>query len=206
MTLNVFLVNSDQAIVLSDRRLIRDGRLVDSEATKVSTILALDGRALMAFTGLASYGSFNTSRWLLEAAANTGRPEMLIGAAIGRLPEVLQAKVESLGISKADERRLSVTIVGYLYADDGPVAHVWRVSNYEGDRLDLSEPRVAGDFVLAAARQSRLDPVLAYPSGWDAAFTTEEQTALVGMLRERRPPAAMVGKAVEVMTRIAADP
>lgn len=48
--------------------------------------------------------------------------------------------------------------------------------------------------------------MLAYPTGFDAAFTAEEQKAVVGLLRERRPPAAIVGKVVEVMRRIASDP
>ena len=205
MTLNLFLVNSDQAIVLSDRRLIENGRLVNSEATKVATIVGLDGRSVMAFTGLARYGAFDASRWLLEAVGEAGRADRLISSAVGRLREALEAKVDSLGITKADDRRLSVTIAGYLYSSGVPVAHVWRLSNFEGDRLDVSEPRAAGEFVLAAARQTESRAVLAYPSGFDAAFTAEEQKAVVALLQERRPPAAIVGKASEVMRRIASD-
>lgn len=128
------MVNEGHAIVLSDRRLIANGRLLDTEATKIATIVGLDGS-----------------------------PEL-------------------------------------------PVAHVWRLSNYEGERFDIREPRAAGEFVLAAVRQTEPRAVVAYPSGFDAAFTEEEQKALVGLLRERRPPAAIVGKAVEVMRRIAGDP
>jgi len=129
VTLNLFLVNDDQAIVLSDRRLIENGRLVGSEATKIAKILGLDGRAVMAFTGLACHGAFDASRWLLEAVGEAGRADRLIGSAVGRLREVLQEKVDSLGISRADDRRLSVTIAGHLYYSGPPVAHVWRLSN-----------------------------------------------------------------------------
>ena len=206
MTLNLFLANSDRCIVLSDRRLIENGRVMDSQATKVATIVGLDGRAVMAYTGLAKFGSFDSSRWLLEAIGAAGAGHRSIAGSVPELLRLLQAKVDSLGIKRADDRRMSVTLLGYLYGGGGPVAHVWRLSNYEGDRLDRGEVRDTGDFVMAAAAQTTSDAVLAYPSGPASAFTAEEQSALVRLLGERRPASAVIGKAVEVMRRIANEP
>lgn len=206
MTLNLFLANSDRGIVLSDRRLIENGRVMDSQATKVATVVGLDGRAVMAFTGLAKFRSFDSSRWLLEAIGAAGAGNRSIAGAVPELLALLQAKVDSLGITRADDRRLSVTLLGYLYGGGGPVAHAWRLSNYEGDRFDRREVRQAGDFVMAAYAQTASDDVLAYPSGFDSAFTAGEQSALVGLLGERRPASAVIGKAIEVMRRIANEP
>jgi hypothetical protein len=53
MTLIVALMAPAQAILVSDRRLTKNGQLVDDEKNKATVLVCADGRVAVAFTGLA---------------------------------------------------------------------------------------------------------------------------------------------------------
>lgn len=69
MTLILTLGNSDQVIQISDRRLSRQGELVDDESNKAGVLVCSNARLAFGFTGIAETASkdFITRDWLLEA-------------------------------------------------------------------------------------------------------------------------------------------
>ena len=67
MTLIVAAGNKDFAVLAADRRLTSNGKLVDDEANKATILACYDARMAIAFTGLATWGSFSTEKWLLES-------------------------------------------------------------------------------------------------------------------------------------------
>jgi hypothetical protein len=70
MTLILALLNRDQAVLASDRRVTHDGRLVDAnddEYDKTAIVTFEDARLAVAFTGLAKQDASLTNEWLLRA-------------------------------------------------------------------------------------------------------------------------------------------
>jgi hypothetical protein len=60
MTLIVSLVNADQVIQISDRRISRPGVIVTEESNKAGVLSCADARFAFGYTGLANVGSFDT--------------------------------------------------------------------------------------------------------------------------------------------------
>ena len=59
MTLILGLANQQQVILISDRRLSCNGKVVEDESNKAATFNLQDARLAVAFTGLASAGTFS---------------------------------------------------------------------------------------------------------------------------------------------------
>lgn len=69
MTLILGLANQQQVILISDRRLSVNGKVVEDESNKAATLNLQDARLAVGFTGLARAGRFQTRRWLLVRGA-----------------------------------------------------------------------------------------------------------------------------------------
>ena len=211
------LINQAQIIGLTDRQLIRNGRPIDSGGGKGMTVVGIDGRALVTFTGLAQYGSFDTRHWLIESIADERRRTKRVTYAIGGLAERLDEQVRRLRIPRADDRRLTVAVGAYLYPEPvtgGPhaLAYFWQFSNFEPRRFDDVHYEDVGDFLVESTgftirnRAPGTVRVGVYLSGFHQLFRQEELASLRKLLFERRPADALIGKAVEAMRRVADDP
>jgi hypothetical protein len=67
MTLIVIVGSPVATVLVSDRRLTNNRRLVDDESNKAIVVLPADARLAASITGIARAGSFMTNGWLLEA-------------------------------------------------------------------------------------------------------------------------------------------
>src|SRR5881397_3094979 len=98
MTLIIGATTPTETIVVSDRRLTRNGQLYEDESNKATVFVCTDGRAVIAFTGLAELtptgrplppipppqGSFATRWWILDALLEAARPDQLMLATVAR--------------------------------------------------------------------------------------------------------------------------
>lgn len=140
MTVLLSLVNHDQAILVSDRRLTINGRLDEDESNKAGVLLCRDAELAFAYTGLAKADGFETKHWLAEALTACAPPDFHIEPLLHRFAERAAADFAKLRESRRD-KRFTLLLSGYCYECDPPRAYTWRVSNFE----------------LAAEREPRLE-------------------------------------------------
>ena len=201
--------------MVSDRRLTRerDGKLepIEEEASKPAILLCRDARVVVAYTGLASIGeppnrgpappgTFRTAAWLLDALAASAAPERTLLPLVDRFRDRAEAKFEALPL-KHPLKPLAVLFAGYGYVSPTDARPTRRtVANFTGSSVDSSarfavtetDPGHGGAYMLAL--------------GTRRAITDKHVQAVQHLIAEGRPPQALVGKLVDILRTVAADP
>ncbi len=100
-------------------------------------------------------------------------------------------------------KRLSVVLAGYCYDEIPPRAYYWLVSNFENiDGHLLARGQAAKEFKLGYHRETRpteVDPHFIIMAGNDRGVSDEHFEGILVLLRQHKPPEALVGKVVEVL-------
>jgi SEC-C motif-containing protein len=210
MTFILELANIEQVVLLADRRLSNNGKLVDDESNKAAVMVCRDARLAVAFTGIARARTFDTHRWILEALVECAKPEYLIEPTISRFRERATLDIDRIaedydtwaqktGQSKLD-KRLAIVLAGYTYENDQPRIYSRLVSNFGG----FGEARAEADdeFTIHLASVGNT-PMVVEAAGATAGFSLKQRDALQTLVRENRPAQAMVGKGVEILRAVA---
>jgi hypothetical protein len=212
MTLIIHAANRQQVIVISDRRLTKNGKLVDDESNKAATLVCRDARLALAFTGLAEAGTFRTKQWLLQALVESAAPDYLMAPMITRFCDRATQDINKLRLLHTD-KRLSIVLAGYSYDEAAPRCYVFVVSNFEGFDDEQTPQSAAFDhFQIHTMRDTRPSDtpytMLGYLGTYNAVRTNVRTYVepLRTLLRENRSPSAIVGKGVEILREIAASP
>jgi SEC-C motif len=208
MTLIIGLQTRDQTVLLSDRRVTSDWQDDDDddESNKAAVFSCKNARVAVAFTGLLQQkGGFKTSRCLSEALMELAPPDYLIEPTIVRLRERATRALQEVRVTNQADKRLSILLAGYTYDETPPRCYYWFVSNFEdGESLSRADP--SEEFMIRSWSDAR-------PSdqGFSSLFTggtdvvpDQDIESLRALLREGKPPQALIGKTEEVM-RAAAD-
>jgi hypothetical protein len=114
MTLIITLANQQQAILISDRRLTSNGKVVDDESNKAAIFNCQDARLAVAFTGLARAGAFQTEFWLLESLVESAKPDYLMAQTIQRFCERATQDFRKIIVDRNSDKRLTVVLIGYF--------------------------------------------------------------------------------------------
>ena len=186
------------AVVISDRRLTVNGRLLDDESAKMFTLACLDARVAFAYTGLAATREFETRPWLLKTMMDAATHDPHLQPMLEYLRTVATTTFANL---RFPDKRLSVMCVGYRY-DDGQTNEIMAmVSNYDGFGRSPSSV-AASEFTLEYAVDG---PSIAAGNVLGAEIAADDLESLQELLRSELVPAsALVGKGVEAI-RSAAD-
>lgn len=207
MTLILAMVNREQAVLVSDRRLTINGQLTDDDSNKAAAICVRDARLALAFTGLARAGSFVTNRWLAKSLADIAKPEHLMEPLIDRFVDLANRDISQLPVRI--DKRLTFVFVGYSHDFDPPRACLWRVSNFEGGPTDHPSDQAAAEFtkVLWIANHPPPECVCLFRSfGSKVAVSATQMSSLHDLLHGRKPARALVGKAVAILHEAADSP
>jgi hypothetical protein len=196
MTLLLGMVHPMHAVVISDRRLTVNGRLLDDESGKMFTLACLDARVAFAYTGLAATREFETRPWLLKTMVNAATHDPHLQPMLDYLRTVATATFADL---RFPDKRLSVMCVGYRY--DGQTNEIMAmVSNYDGFGRSPSSV-AASEFVLEYSVDG---PSVAAGNVLGAEIAADDLESLQELLRSEQVPAsALVGKGVEAIRRAA---
>lgn len=200
MTLLMTLRGNDHTIMLSDRRLSSNAKLVGDEFNKATIVTYEDAALACAFTGLAKYNGFSTDDWLLEALAKTAEPDFLSVPSLQRLRHHLAGEFQynpELGNLAFKDKRLAILFSGFHYekAQAFPVSAI--LTNFKGFAGHNDLPFIPDDFVLReviTAQRARVGFAGAWP-----AITTLEIQQLNQMLDANKPPKAVIEKAISIM-------
>jgi len=155
MTLILTLGNSDQVIQISDRRLSRQGELVDDESNKAGVLVCSNARLAFGFTGIAETASkdFITRDWLLEALNDARSSCTDVLGILRRLrnsaSNLFQQHLSLRHLTPKDQI-LSVMFSGYLDHHFPPRIGCAVVTNDETFTRSEMDSEVVGSFRLLA--------------------------------------------------------
>jgi hypothetical protein len=204
MTLILCLGNEDQMVLVSDRRRSFVGRPPDEESNKALVVNLLDARVAVAFTGLAGTPSFQTRYWLAEALSEAARPEPLLEPTMAHFRDIASRDIKNVALSAQDDpsvKRLTIFVAGYQYSDERPRPWFFRVSNFEGEELYPKPKQLPDDdFSLVWARGQKPATVpyrFVVAGGTTRGIPSGSITQLQRLVAERKPPRALVDKAVK---------
>lgn len=200
MTLIVGLMSPKRAILVSDRRLSRNGSLYDDETNKATALFCADARVAVAFTGLAIAGKFQTSRVLLRLLAEAGKPDNLLLPTIQRFAVLMTEELKSLRIP-AKDKDLRIIFAGYQYQRSTAAPMLIQVAN-AADSAGVIQAVAGEKFLIWTAR----DPlgIGSFGFGTTSGVRPADRAKLKQLLAEDRPAEALVDKAVDTI-RNAAD-
>lgn len=202
MTLITVLMAPTQAVLVSDRRLTRNGQLFDDETNKAAVLFCADGRVAVAFTGLAIAGRFETSRAMLRVLAQAGEPDHLLLPTIQRFKIGMSEEIKKLNIS-AKDKHLRFIFAGYRYAQSTATPVLIQVTNVF-DKSHAAQKHASDDFLLMAWRNQA--PFGSFGFGMTAGVSPVDRARLNKLLLQERPAEALVNKAVDTIWNAADSP
>ncbi|MGQ0848935.1 MAG: hypothetical protein ACT4OP_07430 [Actinomycetota bacterium] len=207
MTLIVVAMNSDYLVQLSDRRLSPGGRPVEEESNKSLLVHLSDGRIAVGYTGLATYGGFETATFLTDVILEAAKPDFEIAGLVGRLPAGATSKWHEHRVPSrvpVNDRRVTISAFGFgpgVHHNLRPVPGGLLLSNVRwagNDWETLDEFKVVKSF--SAKPGMDLDSeTLIYSIGATGSVTEQAVAPIRAVLREHRPAVAVVNKGVELM-------
>lgn len=149
-----------------------------------------DARLAIAFTGLATHGSFSTRDWIRETLCSIGRSATSVAEILEQFRVRASQTFAAFGRS---EGRIAVMAVGFVYWGDQPANAIYLLSNLEqGGELSLTTQVDAGVSVQPAGT------LLA----WSKSTSTRVATALASFTHGP----GLVRKVISEATRVASDP
>lgn len=211
MTLILATGNNDHVVQISDRRLSCNGKLVDDESNKCGVLVCLNARMTFGYTGLAKWNSFSTIDWLLKSLHDAGAPDFTIGEILERLKisatETFKKDYRLQSISSKN-KKLAVMFSGYINLNGAIKQGCAILSNFH----DFANNNVFDDaqeefsINYTSANESAKNPTLVQRVGNWVAMKDSEVDALRVLLSDRKPIAAVVGKASKIVRDMADRP
>jgi hypothetical protein len=206
VTLIMVLANSDQVVMLADRRTSMARRPVDEEYNKLTAFVCRNARVGVAFTGVATTTTgFDTAKWLLTALIEAARPSPFLQPTVERLREIATRDIGAL----PGENKLTIVLAGYIHSDASPLGCLYWISNFEGPGNRYGPVRPAFEsWVIGQDRPGDESFYVMNVYGSTNALkqrpSQEDGAALQRLLVERRPARAIRDKVWQALTRVGA--
>jgi SEC-C motif len=211
MTLILALGNSEHTVLLADRQHSSDTGPIPGEFTKALVLELSDARLAVAFTGLAEQprrgeDTFRTRFWLADALSEASEPNPSLESTVARFQEIASRDIVKVPVDQPFDRALTIFLAGYLYRDSEPKRVLRRVSNFEGVRFDSPRSPIPTTDFTVAPYDSGEDASYVITGGFDAGVPDIAKQQLKQLVANRRPPEALIAKAVEVLQDAAKSP
>lgn len=190
MTLLVGLSGLHISVLVADRRITSQGKLLDDEFNKTAVLFCDDAKLAIAFTGLATWGGFDTQKWLTGTLLEIGKSRHLVADILAEFSRVATQRFSTLG---APNSKLAVMFVGYVYWNELPSNVVYVVSNFESDNGVFSQ------------RSSGTGQPIVEFAGCEFPISKKDTESLEVTLRMAPSKAAIAQKAVRLVQKVAAD-
>jgi hypothetical protein len=191
-------------VLVADRRLTQDGKLVDDESNKAIVVLPTGARLAFAYTGLATAGTFSTQWWLLDELFESLKPDGVLH--LERFTDAADKRVRSLRLPPA-HTTLTIVFAGYVADVKHAYPALGWVTNAGGMAGWPSQVHRVGDFEWSWTKHEKPnDYANSYciGAGMVSAIPQRRIDELAEMAKRDKPAAAWVGRAVESI-REAAD-
>jgi hypothetical protein len=202
MTMILIGMNSEYVVQVSDRRISSGSQIMEDEHGKSFSLTLPGFRFTVAFTGLATKGSFSTADWLMNTLVGIGKtesdPVKILERLAGALTHRFSTYVDIMTIP-ADQRKLIVTIAGYNYTAVPPEGVAAEISN-------TRSPNVFHVEFQSLRRPISKDWTFMGAFGNGAALDRSKIEEIRAALKNGAPPDSIKGMFVKEIRRMADDP
>lgn len=209
MTLVMALINSDQCIQISDRRLSSNGKLISDEQNKAGIMHCDNARLIYGFSGLAYYKGHITQNWILdnlnESAVNDFQAIEILRKFGKNASKYFQTEKVLKKISIKD-KALSILFSGYLYHHNPPKQCYAIITNQKLSGVPCEDYDLFKGYYFIEKNEPEKNVTAIERIGWPLGMKEAHIGALRALLEKKAPAEGLVGKAVEVMHEIADDP
>jgi hypothetical protein len=210
MTLILSLTNTQNSILVSDRRLTyADGSIKTDEQTKLATWICADGRFGVAFSGLAEYGGLRTESWLLDQLFELGPPDFQAPSMLSRFRQAATDRWRRIKVDNPAAKRTSFVFSGFDHSEDPPRARATKLSNWEGENVVYDQPFdefAETGIVERRPRREGSDMGAVLVSGMLNVIPDSEIALLARMLERRLTPDVIIDRAVAAIRTASDDP
>jgi hypothetical protein len=213
VTLILALGNSEQMILVSDRRITGHPDLDSDESNKATVLVCANARFAVGYTGLAStVDGFTTEKWLLDRLKDAAAPTYDAYSLLQRFRDLVSEdfrKNPVLSRLSPALRRLGIMFSGYLDHHDPPLTGCAIVSNFQDYTTGAESPEAWDEFRIKHWQEKRpLAEEFTWVQHLGAWRVTQQADVdeLRAMLAERRPARAIVDKAVNLLREMSERP
>lgn len=201
MTLLVTILKNNETIQLADRKISGVSGTKFEDINKITYVVANDGQALLAYTGLAEVGNFKTSEWLLEALSACKGNGDIENAAFSLADYASREFYSHPSLSKCSPAEKRLTIIGSGHGHDG-TSLFFRVSNFVSAKGLVSNTASENFDLLPQNKKQTKQQYLIYWDGYIDHVTRKDFDPVQVLIAENRPKKAIIGKAVSIMRDI----
>ena len=127
MTLVLGAVGPRHAVLVADRRVTRDGLLLDDEYNKVTVLFCEDAKFGVAFTGMARIGQTPTHEWIASTLARLTEDQPKSADLLVALSAALSTAVAE---HSGEDKRLALMLVGFVYWESTPSGRIYEITNF----------------------------------------------------------------------------
>jgi hypothetical protein len=193
------MANANYSILLADRRISRNGKLVDDEFNKLCILFCEDARLALAYSGPATSSAasvvWNTSDWLLETLFDIGKRIGTIADILVELTSRANAYISKINVP---DRRLSILISGFVYWGSVPKASAYVLSNHEHGQ------DAGSNFTIRAI--SLVDSAVVEATGRASAVSGGTVASLRNLLSSNLSPSCVLRYAVKHLRLASSGP
>lgn len=194
MTLIVSLTSPDVAVLIADRRISRDGTVLDDEYNKVTVLFCADARMAVAFTGVATPPGFDASTWIAETLRSVSGQSSAIHEVLENFRQRLAERFRTLS---GPDLRLTIVFCGFVYWGSVPEPRIYVLSNFESGSHEASTFSIRS----VGARGAKVLEV----AGATSSISEKTKARLLALLDAEVPHASLVRFAVKHIQNSASD-
>ncbi|MCA1602487.1 MAG: SEC-C domain-containing protein [Acidobacteria bacterium] len=199
MTCIIVASSGEETVLVADRRLTANGQVDENDAGKTVLLVTRNFRFMVAFTGLAKFGTFKTIDWLNTTLMTLLKDDLSPKEFLECFQGLAASEIGRLRVRPQRAKRLTFVFVGYIYHGDEARTCCLRVSNFERwqtDDLDLPEDFQTSGYLPTA--ETGYSYVGAF--GVVRPSLKAELMLRLGHLAGKKPPGiAMTNLAVEIL-------
>lgn len=126
MTLLISVANPRFVILLADRRITADGKLVDDQYNKLTILCCQDARVAIAFTGLARAKQFDTSEWIMSYLDKIAPPNDWFDSIFEGMRSEIDDEFKRCKFTKYG---LTILVTGFVHANSATTRVSQTISN-----------------------------------------------------------------------------
>lgn len=133
MTLIIAAANSENAILVCDRRLtLSGGRVLDEETCKLTVFACNDAKVMIAYTGSAMIGDGSTGDWIIDTLSRASNGTPSIYEVIESFKNIANSELPQIRLANS-EFRLELIAVGFYFSENKAHPKIWKISNLGDD-------------------------------------------------------------------------
>ena len=177
MTLIIAAANTENVILVSDRRLtLPTGEVVDEETCKLTVYACPDAKLMIAYTGLATTGTETTGNWIINTLSAASNDSPSIYEVLEKFKNIANSEYDGFSANLKTSFNVELIFAGYYYSDSHFEPKIWMISNRN----------TANEFEIISCGASS-DAIFLELAGCIKAVSDKYKREIKHMMSQRKP-------------------